>query len=82
MDKMKVFPSRLRRPRAPCSLSFVDYRPDTNVAILRNTGHTKGRSHRRGVGKPRAWIGLMYSPYKNEYRILKLAETTVRKGLR
>jgi hypothetical protein len=54
MDKMKVFPSRLRRPRAPCSLSFVDYRPDTNVAILRNTGHTKGRSHRRGVGKPRA----------------------------
>jgi hypothetical protein len=36
-----------------------------------------------GEGKRRKlrWIWLLYSLYKNEYRIFKLAETTIRKGL-
>jgi hypothetical protein len=67
---------------ASCSLSFVEYRPNTNVAILWNTGHTKGRSHMRGIGKIRTWIGLMYPVFKTEYRNLNLTETTIRKGLR
>jgi hypothetical protein len=74
--------ARLRRPKATCSLSFVEYRPNINVVILWNTGHTKGRSHMGGVGKLRAWIVLIYSLYKNEYRNLKQTETTIRKGLR
>jgi hypothetical protein len=28
----------------------VDYRPNTNIAILWKTGHTKERSHTRGGG--------------------------------
>jgi hypothetical protein len=28
----------------------VEYRLNTNAAMLENTGHTKGRSHTRGVG--------------------------------
>jgi hypothetical protein len=59
----------------------MEYRPNTNVAILWNTGHTKGRSCTEGVGKLRTWIWLIYSLYKNEYKNLKLAETTIRKGL-
>jgi hypothetical protein len=31
-DKM-IF-SRLRRPKTACSLSYVEYRPNTNAAIL------------------------------------------------
>jgi hypothetical protein len=34
-----------------CSLSFMEYRPNTNVAIVWNTGYTKGRTCRRGVEK-------------------------------
>jgi hypothetical protein len=33
-----------------CSLSFVEYRPNTNTAILQKTGYTKGRSRMRGGG--------------------------------
>jgi hypothetical protein len=40
--------ARLRRPKVACSLSYVDYRPSTNAAILWDTSHTKGRAvHRR-----------------------------------
>jgi hypothetical protein len=35
----------LRRPKATCSLSYADYRLKTNVAILWDLGHIKGRSH-------------------------------------
>jgi hypothetical protein len=31
---------RLRRLKAACSSSYVDYRPKTNAAILWDTGHT------------------------------------------
>jgi hypothetical protein len=55
-------------------------------AILWKTGHTKGRSYtREGEGKRRKltrWIWLMYSLYKNEYRIFKPVEITIRRGLR
>jgi hypothetical protein len=38
-----------------------------------------------GVGGKRSrlrrWIWLMYFLYKNEYRIFKLVETTIRRGL-
>jgi hypothetical protein len=36
---------RLRRPKAACSLSYVDYRPKTNA------GHTKGRPLTGGIGQ-------------------------------
>jgi hypothetical protein len=49
--------------------------------MLWNTGHNKKVMH-GGVGKSRTWIGLIYSLYKNEYRNLKLTETTTRNGLR
>jgi hypothetical protein len=45
----------------------------------------RGGRVQEGEGKRtklRSWIWLIHSLYKNEYRILKLAETTVRKGLR
>jgi hypothetical protein len=35
--------SRLRRPKAACSLSYVNCRPKTNAVILWDMGHTKGR---------------------------------------
>jgi hypothetical protein len=37
--------------KANCHIfPYVEYRPTANAAVLRNTGHTKGRSHSRGVG--------------------------------
>jgi hypothetical protein len=30
----------MRRPKITCSLSYVDYRPETNAAILLDIGHT------------------------------------------
>jgi hypothetical protein len=64
------------------SLSFVEYTPNTNVTILWNTGHTKGRSPTRQVGKLRTSVGMIYLLHKNEYRSIKLNETTIRKELR
>jgi hypothetical protein len=45
--------ARLRRPKAACSPSYVEYRPKTNIEVLWDTGHTKGRSctGRLGQGK-------------------------------
>jgi hypothetical protein len=42
---------RLRRPKATCSVSYEDYRPKTNAALLWDMGHTKGRSCTGGVGQ-------------------------------
>jgi hypothetical protein len=33
---------------AACFLSYVEDKPNTNIAALRKTGHAKGRSHARG----------------------------------
>jgi hypothetical protein len=41
---------RFRRPKATCFLSQAEYRPNTNVAILWETGHAKGRLYSRGAG--------------------------------
>jgi hypothetical protein len=38
--------ARLRRPKATCSLSYVEYKPKINAAILWDAGHTKGRLHK------------------------------------
>jgi hypothetical protein len=35
--------AKLRRAKATYSLSFVEHRPNTNVAILQNTGHVAGK---------------------------------------
>jgi hypothetical protein len=40
-----------RKPKALCSLFYVDYRPKTNSVILWDMGHTKGRLHTGGIGK-------------------------------
>jgi hypothetical protein len=53
--------ARCRRPQVTCFLSYVQYRPTTNTAILWKSGHTKGKSKRR---KLRKWILLLYSLYK------------------
>jgi hypothetical protein len=42
---------RLRRPKVACSFFYVYYKPKTNAALLRDMGHTKGRSCTRHVGK-------------------------------
>jgi hypothetical protein len=42
---------RFRRPKATCSPSYGDYRPETNAAILWDMGHTKGRLSTGGKGQ-------------------------------
>jgi hypothetical protein len=45
--------SQAQKAKATYSLSFAELiciRPNTNVAILCNTGGTKGRSRTKGVG--------------------------------
>jgi hypothetical protein len=34
--------ARFRKPKATCFLSYVKYRPKTNIAILWKTGNAKG----------------------------------------
>jgi hypothetical protein len=41
---------RFRRPKVACFLSYVEYRPNTNTAILQETDHGKKRSHTREGG--------------------------------
>jgi hypothetical protein len=43
--------ARFRRPKATYSPSYVDYRPETNAAILWGMGHTKGRLCKGGIGQ-------------------------------
>jgi hypothetical protein len=43
--------ARLRRPKVTCSPSYADVRPKTNTAILWNTGHTKRRLYKGGIGQ-------------------------------
>jgi hypothetical protein len=42
---------RLRRPKAACSPSYVNYRPKTNAAIFWDMGHTNGRPSTGGIGQ-------------------------------
>jgi hypothetical protein len=50
--------ARLRKPKATCSPSYVNYRHKTNTAVLLDTGYTKGRLHMRVVGKGKATKNL------------------------
>jgi hypothetical protein len=43
--------AKLRKPKATCSLSYADYRPIINAAILWDMGHTKGRMCKGGIGQ-------------------------------
>jgi hypothetical protein len=43
--------ARLRRPKATCFPSYVDYRPKTNAVILWDMIHAKGRSRLGGIRK-------------------------------
>jgi hypothetical protein len=40
--------ARFRRPKTVCCLSYLEYRPNKNIAILSRTGYTKEKSHMRG----------------------------------
>jgi hypothetical protein len=42
--------SQAQRPKTRYSLSYVEYKPNTNAAIVWNTVHTKGKSHMGQVG--------------------------------
>jgi hypothetical protein len=71
---------RLRKPKAACSLSYVDYGPKTKPAILWDTGHSKGRSPtgRIGKGKETKKLNVVYMLLcKNEYKNLTLARATI-----
>jgi hypothetical protein len=43
--------ARLRRTKAACFTTYVDCSPKTNVAILWDMGHTKGRLCKGGIGQ-------------------------------
>jgi hypothetical protein len=51
LENITLSEVRLRRPKAPCSPSYVDYRPKTNTAILWDKGHSKGRVCKGGIGQ-------------------------------
>jgi hypothetical protein len=72
---------RLRRSKITCSSSYVDYRPKTNAVILLDTGHRVREDCSQelyGMGSNRkTWMLFMSALYGNEYRNLKLAETTM-----
>jgi hypothetical protein len=53
LENIIISELRLRRSKAICSLSYVDFRPKTNAAILWDAGHTKGGSTWEGYGKGR-----------------------------
>jgi hypothetical protein len=77
--------ARLRRPKVACSPSYAEYGPNTNAEyyeplVTLRGGHAQEEWGKRRKLRTRIW--LIYSLYKNEYRNLKLAETTIRKGLR
>jgi hypothetical protein len=40
--------ARLRKSKDAHFLSCVEYRPNTNTAMLWKTGHAKGKSHMKG----------------------------------
>jgi type IV secretory pathway component VirB8 len=46
---------------------------------LREVTYERGKAKKR---KLRRWIWLMYFQYKNEYRIIKPVEISIRRGLR
>jgi hypothetical protein len=51
--------------------------------IMKNTGHAKGKLHKRGGGQKKEVKKVkMCSLYKNEYRICKPVEDTIRRELR
>jgi hypothetical protein len=52
--------------------------------IMKNRSGKGEVTHEWGRGKQRKLrsMWLMYSVYKNEYRIFKLVETTIRRGLK
>jgi hypothetical protein len=75
---------RCRRPKAACSLSYVDYRPNTNAAILWDADYTKYRAHSGGTeqGKEIKNLNVVdVLSYSNEYRNLKLTGATMGRGL-
>jgi hypothetical protein len=49
LTKVKLV--RLRRPKAACSPSCADYRPNRNAEVLWDIGHTKGRQSTGGIGQ-------------------------------
>jgi hypothetical protein len=74
---------RLRRTKIPCTPSYADCRPKTNVVTLFDMGHTlRGdctlEGYRTG-GKETKY--LMCSLYRNECSLLQLAGATMGKGL-
>jgi hypothetical protein len=60
--------ARLRRPKATYSPSYVDFRPKTNVAVLWDMGHNKGRPCTGGIGQGKETKNL------NEVNVLTVHE--------
>jgi hypothetical protein len=77
--------ARLKKPKTACFLSFVKYtqykyKQYYEKQVTLRGGHIREREGKRR--KLRRLIWLMYSLYKNEYRIFKPVEITIRRGLR
>jgi hypothetical protein len=63
---------KLRRPKATSSPSYVDYRSKTNVSILWDMGHIKGRLFEGGIRQGKKTKNLnAVDVLRNEYRMYK-----------
>jgi hypothetical protein len=71
--------ARFRRPKAACFLSYVEYRPNTNTAVLWKIGHAKGKTQEGSYKKVNIVDVLSIQEW---IQIFKPVETTIRKGLR
>jgi hypothetical protein len=77
---------RLRRPKAAYFLSYMEYRPKTNAAILWDTDHTKGWSRTGWVRQGNETKNLNLNvvdvlSVRNEYRNFKLSGATMGREL-
>jgi hypothetical protein len=76
--------ARLRRPKASYVLSYWNIDLIQMQQYYEKQVTLKGCHIAEGAGKGRKLrkeMWLMYSLYKNEYRIFKLFQTTIRRGL-
>jgi hypothetical protein len=58
MELENIILSEVGQTQKACSPSYADCRPKTNKAILRDTGHTKGRPCKGSIGQGKESINL------------------------
>jgi hypothetical protein len=63
-----------------CNIDLIQIQKYYEKQVMLSGGHIEKKKVKRR--KLRRCISLMYFLYKNEYRILKPAEITIRRGVR